>query len=106
LYDKASVGGWVAMQAIPASQYQAEFDEQRQAGRYLQYLNTYVHNGAVYYSAVWDSDSYGAWAARNGLTSAQYQSNYDYWTGYGYLTQLVTGYYLNGSHIFAGLWTH
>ena len=106
LYDKASVGGWVAMQAIPASQYQAKFDEQRQAGRYLQYLNTYVHNGAVYYSAVWDSDSYGAWAARNGLTAAQYQSNYDSWTGNGYLTHLVTGYYLNGSHIFAGLWTH
>jgi murein DD-endopeptidase MepM/ murein hydrolase activator NlpD len=106
LYDKASVGGWVALQAIPASQYQAEFDEQRQAGRYLKYLNTYVHGGVVYYSAVWDSVPYGAWAARHALSASQYQSNYDYWTGYGYLTRLVTGYSVNGSHVFAGLWTH
>jgi hypothetical protein len=106
LYDKASVGGWVAKSAIPASQYQAEYDAQRSAGRYLQYLNTYVHDGAVYYSAVWDSVSYGAWAARHAQSSAQYQSQYDSWTGNGYLTRLVTGYSLNGSHVFAGLWTH
>jgi murein DD-endopeptidase MepM/ murein hydrolase activator NlpD len=106
LYDKASVGGWVASHAIRASQYQATFDAQRNAGRYLQYLNTYVHGGAVYYSAVWDSDSYGAWAARHAQTTSQHQSNHDTWTGAGYLTRLVTGYYDDGAHRFAGLWTH
>ncbi|MBN1209735.1 MAG: peptidoglycan DD-metalloendopeptidase family protein [Myxococcaceae bacterium] len=106
LYDKANVGGWVAKHAIPSSQYQTEFDAQRNAGRYLQYLNTYVHGGAVYYSAVWDSDSYGSWGARHALTSSQYQTQYDSFTGSGYLTRLVTGYYLDGYHRFAGLWTH
>ncbi|MBZ4420658.1 peptidoglycan DD-metalloendopeptidase family protein [Myxococcus sp. RHSTA-1-4] len=106
LYDKANVGGWVALQAIAASQYQAEFDTQRAAGRYLQYLNTYVHGGTVYYSAVWDSVPYGAWAARHALSSSQYQTEFDTWTGAGYLTRLVTGYSVNGAHRFAGLWTH
>ncbi|WP_164014111.1 peptidoglycan DD-metalloendopeptidase family protein [Pyxidicoccus trucidator] len=106
LYDKASVGGWVALQAIPASQYQDEVETQRDAGRYLQYLNTYVHGGVVYYSAVWDSMPYGGWVARHDRTAAQYQSEYSTWTGAGYLTRLVTGVTVNGSHRFAGLWTH
>jgi murein DD-endopeptidase MepM/ murein hydrolase activator NlpD len=105
LYDKASVGGWVAKQAIPASLYQAEVDAQRANGLSLQYLNTYLHDGAVYYSAVWDSDPYGGWAARHAQSAAQYQGEYEYWTGVGLLTRFVTGYSVGGVHRFAGLWT-
>lgn len=105
LYDKASVGGWVTKQAIPASQYQAEFDAQRNAGRYLQYLNTYVHGGVVYYSAVWDSVAYGSWAARHALTAAQYQTEFDTWSGAGLLTRFVTGYSVGGVHRFAAVWS-
>jgi hypothetical protein len=105
LYDKDSVGGWVAKSAIPASQYQTEFDAQNAAGRYLKYLNPYVHSGSVYYSAIWDSKSYGSWAARHDRTSAQYQSEYDYWTGSGYDTYFVAGHALGGAHRFAGVWT-
>ncbi|MCP3143265.1 peptidoglycan DD-metalloendopeptidase family protein [Pyxidicoccus xibeiensis] len=106
LYDKASVGGWVASAAIPASQYQDTFDAQREAGRYLQYVNTYMHGGVVYYSAVWDSMPYGGYVARHDRTSAQYQTEFNTWTGAGYLTRLVTGVSVNGSHRFTALWTH
>jgi hypothetical protein len=105
LYDRASVGGWVAKQAIAASQYQAEVDAQRAAGYSLQYLNTYLHDGTVYYSAVWDSDPYGGWAARHALSSSQYQTEYNTWTDAGLLTRFVTGYAVSGVHRFAGLWT-
>jgi murein DD-endopeptidase MepM/ murein hydrolase activator NlpD len=105
LYDKASVGGWVAKQAIPAAQYQAEVDAQRAAGLSLQYLNTYLHDGAVYYSAVWDSDPYGGWAARHAQSASQYQTEYNTWTDAGLLTRFVTGYAVSGVHRFAGLWT-
>lgn len=106
LYDKASVGGWVASAAIPASQYQDAFETQRDAGRYLQYVNTYVHGGVVYYSAVWDSMPYGGYVARHDRTAAQYQTEFNTWTDAGYLTRLVTGVYVNGSHRFTALWTH
>jgi murein DD-endopeptidase MepM/ murein hydrolase activator NlpD len=105
LYDQANVGGWVALHAIPASNYQTTFDAQINAGRRLHYLDAYVHDGAVYYSAIFNATSYGGWAARHALSFLGYQNEWSDWTDAGYLTRLVTGHY-SGSHQYAGLWTH
>jgi hypothetical protein len=105
LYDKASVGGWVGLHAISAASFQATFDAQIGAGRRLHYLDAYVHNGAVYYSAIFNASSYGAWVARHALSFAGYQNEWSTWTGAGYLTRLVTGHY-NGSHTYAAVWAH
>jgi murein DD-endopeptidase MepM/ murein hydrolase activator NlpD len=106
LYDKANVGKWVAKHKIPASEYNDEFRTNKEAGRYLSYLNGYRHEGAVYFSAVWNSVSYGAYEARHGLSAGQYQNEWEKLTGAGYRTQIVTGYESGDAHTFASLWTH
>jgi polyglycine hydrolase-like protein len=46
-----------------------------------------------------------AWQARHGLTSAQYQANFDELVGQGYRLELVSGYSVGGQDRFAGIWT-
>ncbi|MEM9488223.1 MAG: hypothetical protein AAGC55_03705 [Myxococcota bacterium] len=104
LFDKSYAGSWVALHAIPSYQYQSTFNSQTAAGRKLHYLDAYVHNGTTYYSAVFKSASYGWWVARHGKSFWAYQTEWNTWTGAGYLTRLVTGHY-NGGHYYAGLWT-
>jgi len=106
LYDKVNVGKWVAKHKIPASDYNDEFKANKEAGLFLAYLNGYRHEGAVYFSAIWNSVSYGAYEARHGLSAGQYQNEWEKQTGAGYRTKLITGYESGGSHTFAALWTH
>jgi murein DD-endopeptidase MepM/ murein hydrolase activator NlpD len=105
LYDKANVGRWETWSDVKASDYQALFDREKNAGLLLSYLNAYLHGGDVFFTAVWNSVPYGDWVARHGLSGAQYQSEWKTWTGSGYFTRLVTGYDAGGA-TFAGLWTH
>lgn len=106
LYDKADVGKWIAKHKIPSSEYNNEFKTNKEAGRYLAYLDAYKHDGSVYFSAIWNSVRYGAYEARHGLSSGQYQKEWENWTKSGYRTRLVTVYEADGGHTFAALWTH
>ena len=60
--------------------------------------------------AVSGSPEYGiqffqkGFAARHGMSGAEYQDEWQKWTGKGYLTQAVTGYEENGVTNFAALW--
>lgn len=89
---------------MTASQYQQLFDTNAQAGRQVVYLNAYRHDGQVYYSAIWSSKATGAWRARHGLTSAQYQSEWESATGAGLSTRNVTGVGQGDSARYAGIW--
>ncbi|WP_394844831.1 peptidoglycan DD-metalloendopeptidase family protein [Pendulispora brunnea] len=105
LWDSAPFGSFVGLHGIPASQYQATFDAEVDAGRRPHYLDTYVHNGQVFYSAIFSSQSLGSWVARHDRTSAQYQSDYDSFTGQGFLTKFVTGVSDGGTANYAAVWT-
>ncbi|MFK8029819.1 MAG: peptidoglycan DD-metalloendopeptidase family protein [Gammaproteobacteria bacterium] len=107
LYDKAQVGGWVALSNMTSAQYQANFTTQTNAGRILSYLNGYSVNGSPRFSAIWDTVVPSNWVARHNLTSAQFQTNFDTWTSQGLNTRFITGYD-NGSGIqnFGGFWSN
>lgn len=92
LYDTSSVGPWVALSGMDATQYQAEFEAQVSQGRTLAYVNGYSQNGVGRYSAIWNSDIPGSWVARHGLSSAQFQDEFDTWTGAGLTTRFLTGH--------------
>lgn len=104
LYEKASGGGYFVKSSLTPAQYQQEFDANRQAGRHLQYLNAYEHNGSPYFSAIWSSGGQGASKARHGLTSAEYQKEWQEATQAGMLTQAVAAY-LQGTVVrYAAVW--
>jgi len=103
LYEKKNVGSYYARTNIPVGEYQSEFNQNDRAGRQLVYLNAWTHRGRVFFSGIWNSATSGAFVARHGLTSSQYQTQWQQWTGQAYLTRFVTGYGI-GSPRFAALW--
>ncbi|QDE81874.1 serine hydrolase [Myxococcus xanthus] len=47
---------------------------------------------------------YDAWIARHGLTTAQYQTEFNTWVGQGYRLSYVSGYEEGGSARYAAIW--
>ncbi|MCG6901833.1 MAG: hypothetical protein LJE68_04045 [Rhodobacter sp.] len=45
-----------------------------------------------------------AWAARHGMTGAQYQAEFNKYTGQGYRLTDVSGYSVNGTAYYAAIW--
>ncbi len=106
LWDKAPFGGWWALHKVAASSYQAEVDAQLAAGRLPHYVNTYRHDGVVFYSAIFSSASLGsAWAARHGQTPAQYQTTWTSFSAQGFATRAVTGVDAGGVAAYAAIWS-
>jgi hypothetical protein len=105
LYEKKDVGTFWAKQTVPAADYQTEFTQQANAGRKLVYLNAYNDGAAgVRFTAIWHSKA--TWPyARHGLTSGQYQAEFDLRLKQGLLTRGVTGYDWGGQPYYAGYWT-
>jgi hypothetical protein len=52
----------------------------------------YGLDGKDYYAALWDKSPSTAWANRHGITSAQYQAEFDKYVGQGCRLVKVNGY--------------
>ncbi len=63
-----------------------------------------IANGQDRYAAIWVKSGSGAWEARHGLTSAQYQATFDKLVGEGYRLVDVSGYDVNGQGRYAAIW--
>ena len=97
----------MALANLTSAQYQAQFNAQIAAGRRLAYINAYSNNGVPNFTAIWNSVQPTSWVARHDLTSAQFQNEFNTWTGAGFVTRMITGYDNGaGSHRFAGYWTN
>jgi CubicO group peptidase (beta-lactamase class C family) len=97
---------WVKTRLTPA-QYQEAFDEQRDLGRQPVYLNGYSdrRDGSPRLVAIFASEPGGAFRARHGLTSTQYQSVWADTIADGYRTAVVTGYDGGAGARYAAVWT-
>ncbi|QHG14673.1 hypothetical protein [Nostoc sp. ATCC 53789] len=63
-----------------------------------------IANGQDRYAAIWVKSGSGAWEARHGLTSAQYQATFDKLVGEGYRLVDVSGYEVKGQGRYAAIW--
>ncbi len=104
LYEKSPVGSWRAKSFLTPSQYQAEFNENVKAGRQLVYLQAYSHNGGERFSAIFHSGFQQSFAARHGMTGADYQEEWNRRLEEGFLTTAVTGYRAGDQVFFAAIW--
>ncbi len=104
-WTKGGNGAWVARHGLTTSAYQAEFDKWVAKGYRLVDVAGYAQNGQAMYSAIWKKQGGGAWVARNGMSSAQYQAAFDKWTAQGYRPVHVDGFDVNGQTKFAAIWT-
>ena len=104
LYEKKDVGSYWTKNVLSAADYQTTFNQQAAAGRKLVYVNAYNDSGGVRFTAIWYSKP-ATWPyARHGLTSSQYQSEFDSQLAQGHLTRAVTGYDSGGQAYYAAFW--
>jgi hypothetical protein len=104
LYEKKNVGGWQAKSQLTPNEYQTLFNENKQAGRGVAYLNAYHHDGDNFIVAIWTSQTSTNGKQRHGLTGAQYQDEWESATNSGMLTRAVTGYATGNTSTYAASW--
>lgn len=97
-------GAWVARHGLNGSQYQTAFDRYVAQGYRLRCVSGYSVGGVTRYAAIWDKSGGPAWAARHGLTAAQYQQAFNDYAAQGYRLQMVSGYSVGASARFAAIW--
>jgi hypothetical protein len=73
------------------AEYQKLFDENKQKGRQLAYLNAYEHNGQPRFTAIWNSSAQGASKSRLGLSGGEYQAEWGSALKSGLLTRAAPG---------------
>jgi hypothetical protein len=99
--------GWgeVTRSGIPEAQYQTEFDHATGAGYRPVWVDGYDVNGQVFFNVIFHPNNGPAWAARHGMTAAQYQVEFDARSGQGFhLHQIET--YMHGNEVrYASIFT-
>lgn len=104
IWEQKSGPAWVARHGMTAAAYQAQFDHWVSQGYRLTWVQGYGVGGYDYYAAIWEKTSGPAWVARHGMTSAQYQAEFNTYTGRGFRLTHVSGYTVNSSDYYAAIW--
>jgi hypothetical protein len=104
IYTYGSIGSYQALSSQTAADYQTNYTANKDAGRRLIYLNSYVHNGAPRYTAIWASSAPADVFARHGMSAASLQAWWENQTGAGKSTGAITGIHLDGATQFAAYW--
>src|SRR6266540_4351435 len=104
IWEKSPGPAWVARHGLTSAQHQAEFDSLVGQGFRLVCVSGYAVNGQDLYAGIWEKIPGPAWVARHGLTSAQYQAQFDSLVGQGFRLTDVSGYAVNGQALYAAIW--
>ncbi|WP_428265635.1 peptidoglycan DD-metalloendopeptidase family protein [Haliangium sp.] len=106
IYTYGSIGSYMVRSFQTSADYQTNYTANKDAGRRLIYLNSYVHNGEPRYTAIWASSAPTYIYARHGLSTTGYQDVWQSVTGAGWTTEAVTAFHLNGVTSFAAYWSY
>ncbi|CAH1386399.1 hypothetical protein [Candidatus Nitrotoga sp. M5] len=105
LYRSENIGTWQVKSQISEASYQALYNENAKAGRRPSYVNAYMHDGNPFYTVIFSQKPTGQRKDRHGLTSAQYQTEYNSALKGGLLTRAVSGYDgAQSNHRYIAVW--
>jgi CubicO group peptidase (beta-lactamase class C family) len=103
VWKKQAGPAWAARHGLTAAQYQTAFNDFTSKGYRLTFVNGYAVAGTAYYAAIWTKTGGPAWAARHGLTGAQYQAAVNEHVGKGYALSHVSAYTVGNTARFAAI---
>ena len=103
LFVKTNGPAWIARHGLTSAQYQSEFTTHTKNGFRLTLVNGYTINGQDRYIAIWEKTPGPAYVARHGLTSAEYQSEFNKLTGQGFRLTHVSGYSIGNQDRYAAI---
>jgi hypothetical protein len=104
IWEKRQGPAWVAHHRLTSDQYQQEFNTLRQQGYRLVHVSGYDVGGQDRYAAIWEKRQGPTWVARHGLTSAQYQQEFNTLTQQGYRLALISGWRSGATARYAAIW--
>jgi hypothetical protein len=104
IWEKSPGPAWQARHGLSAVQYQQEFDNLTRQGFRPVNISAYTVAGQDRYAAIFERRQGGAWVARHGLTSSQYQQEFDRLVSQGYRLLEVSGYTVGGKDHYAAIW--
>ncbi len=84
---------WSAYHGQTTSQFQSTFNNLTKQGYRLVNVSAVKTKGSVYYTSLYDKKSVGKWYAKSGLTSSQYQQEFDKYTKQGLKLAYLNAYY-------------
>ena len=96
---------WIARHGLSSGRYQSAFNDAVAKGYRLTHVDGYWTPAGVRYAAIWERRQGPAWVARHGLSSAQYQSEFNKYVGQGYRLVHVSGYTDGGRDLYAAIWS-
>ncbi len=105
LWVKSGNSAWRARHGLTSAQYQSAFDQTVGQGYRLTHVDGYWTPAGVRYAAIWEKTGGGQWAARHGLSSAQYQAAFNQYVGQGYRLVHVSGYWDGQQARYAAIWS-
>jgi CubicO group peptidase (beta-lactamase class C family) len=100
----ASPPAWQARHGLSAADYQTVFNQLTGQGYAPVLVDGYATSAGPRFACIFRQGVAGAWVARHGLTSAQYQAAFDQFTGEGYVLDWVSGYFDGGQDLYAAIW--
>jgi hypothetical protein len=104
IWDKSPGPAWQARHGLTATQYQQTFDQLAQEGYRLVHISGYTVGGQERYAGIWQKSPGPEWQARHGLTSDQYQQEFDRLAREGYRLVDVSGHAIGGQDRYAAIW--
>ncbi|MBV9226756.1 MAG: hypothetical protein JOY85_22195 [Acidobacteriaceae bacterium] len=104
IWEKRSSVPWVARHGLTAAQYQQQFDTLESQGYRPVAVSGYSVFDQALYAAIWEKRPSVPWVARHGLTSEQYQQQFNSLVGQGYKLVQVSGYSVGGQALYAAIW--
>lgn len=106
LYTKQAIGSFEARSFLTPNEYQTKFDQNKASGRRLHYLNSYLHEGKLRFSAIWvEKPEVSGNKASHGLTAGQFLTRWEDAMSAGFRTRAITGCEEGGKVRYAAYWT-
>ncbi|MGH8880499.1 MAG: serine hydrolase, partial [Stackebrandtia sp.] len=104
VWVKSPMPEWVARHGMTSGTYQSEH-RHWQAHGYLPWrVSGYEVSGQTHYAAIWIKGPAVTWQSRHGLSSAEYQAEFDDLTTRGFRPAKVNGFTGSGRSRYAAIW--
>jgi CubicO group peptidase (beta-lactamase class C family) len=104
LWDREPAPPWAAANGIPASAYQAHFNEMHDRGLRLVHLDVCGGLAEPIFATVWEPANGADWLARHDLDGDAWQTAFEQAARDGFRLRLVCAYEWGGRDLYAGIW--
>ena len=104
IWEKRGGPAWIARHGLTASEYQNVVDRFVDEGYRVSHVSGYSVDDRSRYATIMEKGGGPAWVARHGLSSSEYQDEFEEHVGNGHRLVHVSGHGVDGRARYAAIW--